>query len=148
MKFPDISVKTLKGEKLEIPAGLKTEKTLLILVFEDGGRYEEPQAQAAKWIQWFEENFKEADYLELAMMSRKYRLMSFIIDSGMRSGIPQERHENVAAFYGDKRKYMQDLGIYDLRRAYVYLLGHDGKILFKTSGEPKDDHLGELSSIL
>ena len=150
MQFPEIKTKTLSGQKLTIPAELGPQMTLLILVFEDGGKYEEPHSQATKWLQLYDTKLKNKgiDCYELPMMSGKYRLMSFIIDSGMRSGIPPEKHNKVASFYGDKKKYMEELGIYDLRRAYVYLLDENGEIVFAANGEPKDSHLSEVLSKL
>lgn len=150
MQFPEIKTKTLSGRTLRIPSDLTAEKTLLVLVFEDSGKYEEPQGQATKWLELYEKELKPVGFAcyELPMMSGKYRLMSFIIDSGMRSGIPPGRHDQVASFYGDKKRYMEKLGIYDLRRTYVYLIDKQGEILFKTSGEPKEAHLKQLLSLL
>ncbi|MGR3811000.1 hypothetical protein [Jiulongibacter sp. NS-SX5] len=146
MSFPDIKIKTLSGQKLNIPSDLKGQNTLIILVFEEGGKYEEPQAQAKKWIELYNSQLQDSNInlLEIAMMSGKYRLMSFVIDSGMKSGIPPELHDQVASFYGDKKKVMKDLNIYDLRRAYVYLLDQNGQVKYKTSGTPNENSAEEL----
>jgi hypothetical protein len=43
-----------------------------------------------------------------------------MIDSGMKRGIPIEKHDNVVTFYGDYSSYQEALGMGDINLAYVF----------------------------
>lgn len=72
------------------------------------------------------------------MINEAWKVISWVIYSGMRRGIPVEKHDNVVTFYGDYSSYQKALGIEDTNLAYVFLLdqkgimrweGHDIQIL-------------------
>jgi hypothetical protein len=140
VKFPNLEAKTLAKRKIIFPSEVKGQKAFLVLVFEDGGVYENAQNQADKWAKYWEDNLKGRDvvFYEIPMMSGKYGLVSFWINAGMRSGIAQEKHDAVACFYGDKSVYARLLGVSDLSQAYVFLLDENGNMRCKESGLPDE----------
>ena len=66
-------------------------------------------------------------YYEVPMISSGYKFMRFLIDTGMRSGIPTEKHKNVVTMYGDVEKYVEELDL-DPRYGYAFLLDKEGII--------------------
>lgn len=89
------------------------------------------------WIQPFEQKFgKDSRFLvyEIPMINEAWKVISWVIDSGMRGGIPVEKHDNVVTFYGDYSSYQKALGIEDTNLAYVFLLDQKGIIRWKGHG--------------
>ena len=134
--FPQLTAKTLAGSKINLPNDIKGKLTLLVLAFDDHGEYKEVSSQADTWTKFWEENLKQKGigFYEIPMMSRKYIWVSWFINGGMRGGIPKEKHGNVACFYGDKEKYLKLFGITELRKAHVFLIDKNGKILMYQKG--------------
>ena len=134
--FPELPVKTLARRKMNLPHDIKGKLTLLVLAFDDHGEYKEVAAQSDTWTKFWEDNLKQkgVGYYEIPMLSSKYKWVSWWINGGMRSGIPKEKHDNVACFYGDKEKYLKAFGISELRKAHVFLIDKDGKILMYQKG--------------
>ncbi len=148
--FPELKAKTLAGRDVVFPAALKSKYTFLVLAFEDKGKYEEAQNQANIWASFWKDNLasKGVAFYEVPMMSGKYKWVSLWVDSGMRSGIAKEQHDQVACFYGDKSAYTSVLEIDDLSKAYGFLLNQEGEILFKVYGLPSDAVLKKLVAII
>jgi hypothetical protein len=86
---------------------------------------------------------EDLTFYEIPMISSGYRFMAFMIDSGMRSGIPKAKHDNVVTYYGDVEKYTKALQI-DPRSGHAFLLDRDGIIRWQTQGFATDETLREL----
>ncbi len=54
----------------------------------------------------------------------------------MRSGIPEEKYDQVACYYGNKSKYLKASDLPGMEEAQVFLLDKKGTILSKNSGIP------------
>ena len=74
--------------------------------------------------------------------------MSGFIDGGMRSGIPPERHDHVATFYGDSSRFREALDMEDLESAYVFLVDGEGHVLWRASGWATPRRLEDLTAVL
>jgi hypothetical protein len=99
------------------------------------------------WIQPFERRFgKDSRFAvyEIPMISKAWKVASRIIDSGMRGGIPVEKHDNVVTFYGDYSGYKKALGIEDTNLAYVFLLDQKGIIRWMGEGYARPETESEL----
>lgn len=149
-RFPYLKAKTLAGRKVNFPEEVKGRKAFIVLAFEKNGEYKNSQYQADKWSEFYANHLQEKGILfyEIPMMSKKYTWVSFWVDAGMRSGIPKEKHDKVACFYGDKMLYARLLGIEDLSQAYAFLLDENGKILWKALGVPNHTWYQSIESIL
>ena len=77
------------------------------------------------------------------MLSRGYKFMRFMIDGGMRAGIPREKHRNVVTMYGDIEKYIQALKL-DPRYGYAFLLDKEGIIRWQAQGFANPETLKNL----
>lgn len=144
--FPDIKTKALSGKVLQFPQDLAGRATLLVLVFEDRGIYENAQNQANAWASYWEGHLRsqKIDFYEIPMMSAKYVWLRWYIDGAMRAGIPRQKHANIACFYGHKEKYANVLGIRDLSQAHVFLLDAQGYIRGQVSSYPDSKTVQDL----
>jgi hypothetical protein len=124
-----------------IPQAAKGKVTLIMVAF-----LRESQPQIDSWLGPFTRTFGGREgftFYEIPMISSGYRFMSFMIDSGMRSGIPKEKHDNVVTYYGNIEKYTKALQI-DPRSGHVFLLDREGIIRWQARGFATDETLKEL----
>jgi hypothetical protein len=69
--------------------------------------------------------------------------MKFVIDGGMRGGIPSFKHKHVVTMYGDVEKYLTALRL-DPRYGYAFLLDREGAIRFQAQGYATEQLLQDL----
>lgn len=147
--FPLIKARTLAKRTILFPRDLEGEKVLIVMVFEDKGRYQKAQSEALQWqALWEGELHNSIDFYEIPMMSAKYRWIRWWADAGMRSGIPKGKWDHIACFYGDKFNYVNKLNVADLSEAQIFLLGTQGEILFRESGPLTNEKENLLKSLL
>jgi hypothetical protein len=82
-------------------------------------------------------------FYEVPMISAGYKFMRFMIDGGMRAGIPDKKHRHVVTMYGDVEKYTQALNI-DPRFGHAFLLDRDGMIRWQGTGFATKEMLADL----
>lgn len=82
------------------------------------------------------------------MINKAWKVISWVIDSGMRGGISVEKHDNVVTFYGDYSGYRKTLGIGDTNLAYVFLLDQKGIIRWKGKGYARPETEKEFLEIV
>lgn len=127
MTFPAVRAESLAGTKESIPESARGRVTLVAVAF-----LRESQGQLDSWLNPFYEKFGKRDgfmFYEIPMISSGYKFMKFIIDSGMRGGIPSFKHKHVVTMYGDVKKYLSALDL-DPRYGYAFLLDRQGIIRF------------------
>ena len=140
-KFPEVNADSLAKTRESIPGSAKGKVTLIAVAF-----LQQSQPQLDSWLGPFTERFggKEGfTFYEIPMISSGYKFMRFIIDSGMRGGIPKEKHKNVVTMYGDVEKYMNELNL-DARYGYAFLLDREGIIRWQEKGFSTPETLKEL----
>ena len=142
MEFPELKAETLSGIDMKYPDDVKGKITLILMAFK-----RETQQKIDSWLEPFSitfENDTTVDFFEIPMLAGAWKLMSPIIDGGMRSGIPKQKHGNVTTFYGNVNKYCELLGIEDKSDGYVFLLDKNGVIQWRSNGFATDEKLKEL----
>lgn len=140
-KFPEVTADSLAKTRESIPGSARGKVALIAVAF-----LQQSQPQLDSWLNPFVERFGSRDaftFYEVPMISGGYKFMSFIIDSGMRGGIPKEKHKNVVTMYGDVEKYMQALKL-DARFGYAFLLDREGFIRWQGQGFSTPEALTEL----
>jgi len=140
-KFPEVTADSLAKTSVSIPGSAQGKVALIAVAF-----LQQSQPQLDSWLGPFTERFGSKEgftFYEVPMISSGYRFMSFIIDSGMRGGIPKEKHKNVVTMYGDVEKYMKALGL-DARFGYAFLLDREGIIRWQGQGFSTPEALKEL----
>ena len=139
-KFPEIKAKTLSGEEIVLPEYSLGKTSLVGVAFVRGA-----QGMLDSWIKPFEKRCDSDRVYEVPMIAGFFwRIFSGFIDEGMKSGIPAEKHDNVATFYGDTEKFKEKLSIEDDGLGYVFLLDKEGIIRFKGEGYADDRGIGEM----
>ncbi len=129
-KFPIVNAKTLSGHDVQFPEIASGKVSLIAVAFVRGA-----QSMLDSWAEPFERACREDGVYEVPMIEGSvWKLMSGFIDSGMRAGIPNKKHGNVATYYGQTGDIRKELGITDTSKGYVYLLDEDGNIIFEGSG--------------
>ncbi|MFC1553674.1 hypothetical protein ACFL7D_03470 [candidate division KSB1 bacterium] len=140
--FPGMTVEALSGKIIHYPDSLKGEVALIMIAFE-----RQTQEKIDTWLEPFSEKYGSIDdvsFYEIPMLKRRWKLMSGVIDGGMRGGIPQFRHDNVSTYYGNIDKYKKPLLMEDNSDAYVFLLDKNGVIQWYESGPATDERLALL----
>lgn len=140
--FPEITSKSLAGRLVTFPQDLEGKVTLICIAF-----MRSAQSMIDSWVQPFEREFgKDSRFLvyEIPMINTAWKVFSWIIDSGMRGGIPIEKHNNVVTFYGDYSEYQTALGMENTNYAYVFLLDRNGIIRWIGNGYSSPEKIKEL----
>ena len=140
-RFPEVTAESLAKTRESIPESAKGKVTLVVVAF-----LQQSQPQLDSWLGPFAERFGGKDgftFYEVPMISSGYRFMRIIIDSGMRGGIPREKHKNVVTMYGDVEKYMKELNL-EARFGYAFLLDKEGIIRWQGQGFATPESLKEL----
>jgi hypothetical protein len=99
------------------------------------------------WVQPFEREYEKDSRFtiyEVPMINAAWLVLSWMIDSGMRGGIPVEKHDNVVTFYGDYSRYQEALGMADTNLAYVFLLDMKGIVRWTGHGYANPETEREL----
>ena len=140
-RFPDVKDDSLANTPVSLPDAAKGSVTLLTVAF-----LRESQSQLDSWLEPFVARYGNKQgftFYEVPMLSRGYKFMRFMIDGGMRAGIPREKHRNVVTMYGDIEKYIQELKL-DPRYGYAFLLDKEGIIRWQAQGFANPETLKNL----
>lgn len=140
-QFPDVTAKSLSGDRVSIPASSKGKITLVAVAF-----LRENQGQLDSWLNPFYEKFSHREgftFYEVPMISSGYKFMKFLIDGGMRGGLPDFKHKHVVTMYGDVEHYTKTLNL-DPRNGYAFLLDRQGVIRWQGHGYATKEMLDSL----
>ena len=130
-KFPEVKDDSLEKNPVSLPDAARGKVTLIAVAF-----LRESQSQIDSWLEPFVERFgnkQDFTFYEVPMLHWGYKFMRFMIDGGMRAGIPQQKHKHVVTMYGDVEKYIKALNL-DLRNGYAFLLDQEGIIRWEGQG--------------
>ncbi len=147
MKFPEISGKNLEKKQYNIPYDLEGELNMLIVPFQ---RWH--QTLVDQWslflnnIENLNHNFR---YYEMPTLNLAYKVMRFMIDGGMRAGIPdKDVRERTITVYINKRLFKKHLNIQSEDTIYLFLIRKNGEILWRTEGQFESYKGDELLKIM
>jgi len=130
--FPEVNSKFLAGRVVSLPGAAGGKVTLICIAF-----VRSAQSMIDSWVQPFERKFEKDSRFavyEIPMINAAWRVLSWMIDSGMKRGIPIEKHDNVVTFYGDYSSYQEALGMEDINLAYIFLLDKKGIVRWSWHG--------------
>ena len=141
VRFPEVTAESLAKTKESIPDSARGKVTLVAVSF-----LRENQVQLDSWLEPFIERFgsrEEFTFYEVPMISGGYRIMRFVIDGGMRGGIPEPKHKHVVTMYGDVDHYINALRL-DRQYGYAFLLDQEGIIRWQGQGFSTPETRDEL----
>jgi len=132
-QFPEVSGRNLKRKKLTFPAEFPASYTIVLMAF-----YRQQQADIDTWMPFanqVEDEYQDVAYVELPVVYRMGPVGQFMLNEGMRAGIPDAKaRERTITLYLEKSKFLGQMGITSQEQVQVLLVETDGKILFKESG--------------
>ena len=143
--FPSLSGENLNGKKFNLPQDFPADKTLLLIAFE-----REQQVVLDSWSQGLDLPNSQIPWVELPIIPTPYVLGSFIIDSGMRRGIPNLKiRDKVITLYTDREAFAKSMGFdFDPQGAYVAVVDRSGKSLGMVKGAFSEEKSKVVLSLL
>ena len=143
--FPFLAGENLNGKAFHLPQDLPAEKTLVLIAFE-----REQQVVLDSWSHGLDLLNGQIAWIEIPVISTPYVLGSFIINSGMRRGIPNPKiRERVITIYTDREAFAKSMGIeYNKNEAYVAVVDRSGKNLGFVKGLYDENKAREILSLL
>ena len=146
VSFPALTGTSLSGQTVAFPDIVLGRVALLAVAF-----VQKAQGMLDSWIRLFEQVFSGDDsrvVYEIPMIEGlHWRLLSRFIDSGMRAGIPHEKHDHVITYYGATDSIRAHLGIESTQLGYVYLVNQQGIIEWAGKGYATDDEIAALLAV-
>ena len=134
MRFPNVSGENLEKKKYNIPYDLEGEINIVIIPFQ---RWH--QSLVDEWSAFLNNitrsnpNFR---YYEVPTLNSGYKIMRFMIDGGMRAGIPDRGvRERTITLYTNKPLFEEQLNINSEDTIYLFLIRRNGEILWRSEGE-------------
>jgi hypothetical protein len=147
MKFPNVKATSLTKEEYLLPNDLRGDYNLVIVAFRQWH-----QDLVDTWIpslQNLAQQHPGLEVYELPTMSRFNGLYRFIIDNGMRAGIPDRSvRASTLCAYIDLDKFQQALGLPTLDTIHLYLIDRSGEILWRGQGGYEAQPLAELAGVV
>lgn len=130
--FPSVSGKDLNNTSWTAPAGFPGERTLVVVGFE-----EEQQVGIDSWFEGMKVRKPSSgiSWIEMPLINNPGMVMRWIINTGMRGGIPsKEVRAHVWTAYTNKKAFMEACGMAVPKNVYALVVDRSGKILAMESG--------------
>ncbi|TXT62481.1 MAG: hypothetical protein BAJALOKI3v1_570019 [Promethearchaeota archaeon] len=146
-KFPEVEGDNLERRHFKLPYDLEGDLNLVIIPFK---RIQ--QSLVDEWTYALHPIYAQYDFLylyEIPTLSSGYRFVSFMIDGGMRAGIPdRETRNHTITLYINKTKFKKALNINTEDTIYIMLLDKTGEIIWRTEGAVTTEKVEDLTNIL
>ena len=139
--FPKIMARTLAGSECTLPDDVAG-NVALIAVFTHS-----LQARIDAQVRAFEEtSLPEIVIFRVPLIDSPFwKLLSGIVDAGMRNATPPEDHDHVVTFYGDAEPIRRSLGVLNHSSSGLFLLDRSGTICWEGNGEGEIGRLIETA---
>ncbi len=145
-EFPTIQAETLSQKKVVFPDIAEGRYAFILIAFK-----RQTQGEVDSWLDTFIEEFggeEDITFYEIPMISGNWKWMSSWIDSGMRAGVPDYKHDHVATYYGPLSRYFEYFDIKDSRTVYVFFLDKQGNIIWRKTGPASEKRFEELRKVV
>jgi hypothetical protein len=145
MKFPEVKATSLTNRSYQLPGDLDGELNLVIVAFQQW-----QQDWVDTWLPSLQRlafGHKALCVYEMPTMSRFNALYRFVIDNGMRAGIPDKavRAATLCA-YIDLPPFARALQLPGYDSICLFLLDRSGEILWRGQGPYDQTQLAELTA--
>lgn len=132
--FPEVSGKNLKRKKLTFPSDFPADFTIVLMAF-----HRHQQWDIDTWlpfVQQLENDHQALAYVELPVVYKMGPLGQFMLNEGMRAGIPdQKARERTITLYLNKAAFLGKLGIDSQEKIQILLVTRTGEVLFQEEGK-------------
>lgn len=146
LTFPTVSGSNLEGQRFELPRDFGGDLTLVMIAFQQW-----QQVQVNGWLPPVKMLARQYGlrYYELPTLPRWDPLRQWLLNNGMRAGIP-DRHtrETTITLYTDLGRFCRALDIPDLDDTQVMLLDRAGGVCWRARGDVSPDKLAALTTAI
>jgi hypothetical protein len=133
IKFPDVSGRNLKRQKFVFPEDFPAKYTIVLMAF-----YRHHQNDVDTWIPFVgqkENDYEDLTYIELPVIYKMSPIGQFLLNEGMRAGIPDRNaREKTITLYLDKPDFLDSLDIDSEDEIQILLVEEGGEVLWKETG--------------
>ncbi len=147
IRFPTVTFDNLEGRSLTLPADFNGERNVVFVAF-----LMEQQKDVDTWAPWLKQTLPKypgSDFYEIPTIQRMVAPMRWVINRGMRGGIPDRAvRERTVTLYIDKGPFKQALGITTESMIQVLLVDKAGRIWWRTTGPYTPAKAAELEKAL
>jgi hypothetical protein len=145
MRFPTVRGSNLAGREYTLPADFEGELNIVAVAFQMWH-----QDEVNTWMPLFEQMEHQVPGLrayELPVIRSMNRVSQWMIDQGMRGGIPdQATRSRTITLYTDKERFRQALELPSENHIYILLVDRRGEVLWRTQGAYRPDTARELAA--
>jgi hypothetical protein len=138
MIFPAVNGSNLSGREYALPADFEGELNIVAIAFQMWH-----QNEVNTWMPLLEQLERRLPGLlayELPVIRSMNRFNQWVIDQGMRGGIPDRAtRDRTITLYLDKERFRQALNLPDENHIYVLLVDRQGRVHWQTSGPYSPD---------
>ena len=132
--FPQVTGKNLQRNKYQLPQDFPAEYMVVLIAF-----YRHQQLDIDTWLPFVdqvENEYENLDYVELPVIYKMNFIGQFMLNEGMRAGIPdQKAREKTMTLYLDKSQFLNQLGIDSEEEIRVFLVKKNGQVLWQETGK-------------
>jgi hypothetical protein len=145
MRFPTVKGSNLSGRDYTLPEDFEGDLNIVAVAFQMWH-----QNEVDTWMPLFKQLEQSVPGLrayELPVIRSMNRLSQWMIDQGMRSGIPDlATRARTITLYIDKEPFRRELSLPNEDHIYVLLVDRSGEILWRSQGAYRSDSARELTA--
>ena len=145
MRFPTVKGSNLAGREYTLPADFEGELNIVAVAFQMWH-----QDEVNTWMPLFEQMEHQVPGLrayELPVLRSMNRVSQWMIDQGMRGGIPDlATRSRTITLYTDKDRFRQALDLANENHITILLVDRRGEVLWRTEGAYRPDTARELAA--
>jgi hypothetical protein len=131
-KFPEMQVQNLTGDTKRFPAQFPGERTLLLIAFQ-----REQQETLDDWNRrlGLTSPGSKIEWLEMPVIDDPGAFNRWLVDTGMRSGIPDPAvRARVFTVYAPRETFVRKLGLPDAKQVHLAVVDREGSVITFVSG--------------
>jgi hypothetical protein len=142
--LPQISGQALTGRSIELPAAVSGKPAIVIFSFSKTAGND-----ARSWNERLSRDFpKDVPSFTIIMLESVPKLFRGMALSGIKGSMPIAMQDRTLVLYRDETLWKQRLAFSEDSRAYVILLGPDGRIVWRSEGAFTEDAYAQLKDQL
>jgi hypothetical protein len=145
--FPEVSGRNLKRKKYHFPQDFIAPLNIVLIAFQ---RHQ--QLEINTWLPFVSEldsEYSDLTYFEFPVIYQMGPLGQFMLNEGMRAGIPDQRaRESTITLYLDKNYFMSQLQIRSEDMIQIFLVAKSGKVLWNETGIFSDEKAEALKEVV
>ena len=145
MRFPTVKGSNLAGREYTLPADFEGELNIVAVAFQMWH-----QDEVNTWMPLLEQMEHQVPGLrayELPVLRSMNRVSQWMIDQGMRGGIPDlATRSRTITLYTDKERFRQALDLANENHITILLVDRRGEVLWRTEGAYRPDTAREMAA--